>query len=330
MGNDLEVSTGQGQIAVKEDRLPKRLTELERGGYYDTVKSPEEYIGGKTKDRSSETDDLELTKEVGLKESEDSKSEIVPLKHWNTKIQKQFDECTESQKEAWIDSFKIIEKAHAKQLNMLKDQIEKVEPCVDLIESLSADLEKLGKTPVEYISALIEYDKLIGQNPTYEAARLISVFGINYDDLYKALGQADKDITTEATLGKYLDPLKKELARVKSAVGYKEGQSEKEAKAEAVSDDLTTKITAFYEQTDSEGKPRYPDAFDHISEIIELVQTGENLQDAYDLVINGERQKGGNDEVEYEGQSDSRKDRPLTAKEKERNMLLNMMRKLER
>jgi hypothetical protein len=321
MGNDLEVSTGQGQIAVKSNEVVKKLSDLERGGYYKTVKAPGEYFAEKNKEGSSTSDELEI--------DDDSKSEtdkgIEPLKHWNTKIKKKFNECTDSQKEAWKDSFKIIEKGYVKQLNELKEDLQSAQPIIEMMEPYKEQLEKLGVTAEKYLSDLVRFDELLGANPAYEIARLIAIYQVPYESLIDYLKVANKDISQEASISKYVNPLKKEISQLKKAIGGGQTSPEIEEAAKEQSDSIINKITMFFEQRDAEGKERYPHAFENIQDILELVQTGENLEDAYNLVVNGEKKEVANKEVEYEEPSDVRKKSPLTSQEKEREMLLRKL-----
>jgi hypothetical protein len=322
MGNDLEVSTGQQQIAVRTPELVKKVSDLEKGGYYRNVKSPEEYLSVGKKEGSQTSDELEI-----YDDSDDGKVEkksLSPLKHWNARVKKKYDECTDSQKEAWLDSFKIIEKGYVKQLNDLKEDLQMAAPIIAMMEPFKKDLEKLNISAVEYLRGLITYDKLLGKNPVYEIARLISVFNVQYADLYDALMVANKDVADEASVDKYVAPLRDEIAQLKESVGY----DAKTVEAKKAADDISEKITTFFEQLDAEGKPRYPGAFDNIKDIVELVQIGEGLEDAYNIVINGERKAVANNEVEYEEHMDEKKGTPLNALQKEKQMLLNTLKRI--
>ncbi|MDR0723726.1 MAG: hypothetical protein LBF23_00865 [Endomicrobium sp.] len=335
MSTDLEVSTGQSQVAVRQNEVAKKISDLERGGYYKNVVSPEEYLSRK-KD-SSTNPDVEIYDEQSqdTKDTKDTKNkQVAPLKHWNEKIQAKFDECTDSQKRAWLDSFKIVEKNYVKQLNYLKDDIAAMQPVMAEFEPLKPQLEKLGQTPAEYIKDLITFDMQIGANPAYEIARLISHFNVAYNDLYNALPQAANDLKESTTISKYVDPLYKELASIKAALGYSSQDTVNVEMATKAAEDIIAKVTAFFEQRDSSGKEMYPGAFEHIRDIIELVQTGENLQDAYDYVVNGKSNKEDSSieeqGLDYDEPQDRKKDRKMNSDEKEKAMLLSMLEKINR
>jgi hypothetical protein len=335
MSNELQ-TTGNKELEKQSQNayIDKRVSNLEEGGYYKKVISPEDYLASrKSHDADGQSQDLELSSELGNNEAQDAASnkKIEPLKHWNINIKKKFDTCSESQQQAWLDSFKIVEKSFVKQLNALKDQIALAETILEPMYPYVKELKKLGQSPQEYIRTGIEFDEKLGQNPAYEIAKLISIHNVSYDAISQFLPQAIKDLDTQASISKYIKPLKEEIAQLKGS----DGASSNLEKAEEVSDDIINKITAFYSQTDSSGKLKYPYAFDHIQDILELVQTGENLATAYNLVVNGERPTDSDNsdtssesEVEYEAPSNKR--REMSPREKEEEMLKSVVSKIRR
>jgi cupin superfamily acireductone dioxygenase involved in methionine salvage len=328
MGNDLEVSTGSQQVAVRTNEVAKRISDLERGGYYKNVVSPEEYLKG-NKDSSTNTD-VEIYDEQSQPQE---KKEVVPLKHWNEKIQAKFDECTDSQKKAWLDSFKIVEKNYVKQLNYLKDDIATMQPVMAQLEPLKPQIDKLGKTPAEYIKTLIDFDMCLGQDPTYEIARLISHHKVRYDDLYNVLPAAAKDIEEINTMSKYISPLHKELSDIKAALGYSSQDTVDVGLATKAAEEMVVKITKFFEQRDSSGKEMYPGAFDCMPDIIELVQAGEDLATAYNHVVKGQSQTQEPVEeegVDYDEPNNQNRRKVVNALDKEKEMLRAVLNKISR
>jgi hypothetical protein len=326
MSNDLEVTTGQQQVAVQTPDVVKKVSDLEKGGYYKNVISPEEYLSGKSTEGSKTNNELEIYDDKD-NEHVDNKS-LDPLKHWNAKIQKKYDECTDSQKQAWLDSFKIIEKGYVKQLNALKEDIMMAAPIVQMMEPYKDSLKKLNISAAEYLKYLITFDELLGANPVYEIARLISVYKVSYNDLYNTLAVADKDVKEESSINKYVNPLRQEISQLKKAMGIDgtvSSEVEEEAKTEAKN--IIDKLTMFFEQRNSEGKLVYPGAFENISEIIELVQTGETLHDAYNIVVKGDRKNTENDVVDND--SSSQKKAPMDAREQEYQMLRSIISRLK-
>jgi hypothetical protein len=325
---------GKSLDKVQQGELAQRARDLERGGYYRNVVSPEDYIAGKNRYDSSNNEDLELNDE-GSKdiESQGTKSqgtEVEPLKHWNTKIQKKFDECTDSQKQAWIDSFKIVEKGYVKQLTALKDDIAVAEPMLEAVSPYYRDIEKLGMTPKEYLERLINFDDKLGSNPAYEIARLISIHKLSYDDIYNQLSKASRDLREEVSIGKYVTPIQKELNEIKSALGYSEAARVNKAEAEQTADEIVDKITMFFEQKDSAGREMYPGAFDHMEDILDLAQRGNALEDAYRLAVDGKKSVSQEADVDYEETQGQGRRAELTPREKEKQLLLNTLKKITR
>jgi hypothetical protein len=335
MSTDLEVSTGQSQVAVRSNEIVKKVSDLERGGYYKTVVSPEDYLAGKNREGSRTNDELELNDDSqSVIDTKDKQQEVSPLNHWNRKIQKKFEECTESQKKAWVDSFKIIEKGFVKQLNALKDDIMVAEPILAAISPYAEDIRKIGLTPEEYLRELIKFDYDLGNNPAKQVARLIAIHNLSYDSIYNQLGKVSQEVKDEESMSKYVDPLKKELTEIKSALGYSGTSRVNQAEAVQTAQEIVDKVTMFFEQRDSAGRELYPGAFARMEDILELVQTGENLEDAYNLVVNGGEKdekvvevEGG--DVDYEEPQRSRR-AEMTLQEKEKQMLLNTLKKITR
>jgi hypothetical protein len=332
MSTDLsQTGSGQSLQEGKSGQIAKRISDLERGGYYRNVVSPEDYIAGKNRYDSSNNEDLELTDE-GSKDIESQGKGVVALKHWNTKVQNKFNECTESQKQAWVDSFKIVEKGFVKQLNALKDDIAVAEPMLEAVAPYYRDIEKLGMTPKEYLQRLIKFDDDLGFNPAYEIARLIAIHKLSYDDIYNQLDAASRNLEEEESIEKYISPLKREITQLKSSLGYGDSGYENKGKEEEAAKAIIDKVTMFFEQRDSAGREMYPGAFEHIQDILELVQTGETLEDAYNLVVNGETARGkeGSVEVEYDEPQGQGRRAALTPREKEKQLLLNTLNRITR
>jgi hypothetical protein len=334
MSNELQ-TTGNNELAQsgsqsQNTQIDKRVSNLEDGGYYKNVVSPEDYLAQR-KELSSDgqSQDLELSTESD--NNTEIGQKVEPLKHWNVNIQKKFDTCSESQKKAWLDSFKIVEKSFVKQLNSLKEQISLAETILKPLVPYVKDLKKLGQSPQEYIKNIINFDDNLGKNPAYEIAKLIAIHNVTYDSISKNLPYVMEDIQTQNAVSKYIAPLKEEIEQLKGSDGLSPKIQEE---AQEISDDIVNKITTFYEQRDSSGKLLYPKAFDYIQDIIELVQTGENLDSAYNLVVNGQRATGSdNNEQDSESEIDYQRPknrREMTPKEKEEVMLRSVVAKLKR
>jgi hypothetical protein len=61
--------------------------------------------------------------------------------------------------------------------------------------------------------------------------------------------------------------------------------------------EIVEQVTMFFEQRDAQGKLLYPNAFANIEDILDLVQTGETLEDAYNLVMTGNKNKDKNPNI---------------------------------
>lgn len=326
MTNELQSQSNEVSV-VKSNEIANRISDLERGGYYKNVVSPDDYL--KTNKQESSTDgDTEL-----YDDNKEQKESAAPLKHWSNNIKKIFADCTESQKKAWLSSFKIIEKGYVKNLNSLKDEIAQVAPIVKLLEPLADDLKKIGQSKYDYIKDLIDFDLAVGKDPAYEIAKLICLKQINIEDLKRYLPIANDDIVANKYINVHLDPLKKEIKKLKQALGDSSELSEDNELVKKTAEDAINKITMFFEQKDAKGNDLYPGAFENIEDILELVQTGENLEDAYNLVINGQSKSSDSSDTSSEIEYDelrSRSKKSVSAQEKERELLLATLNKISR
>jgi hypothetical protein len=317
MNNDTEVALkGNTELAESQKAEIVNKTALkEDGGYYKNVVSPEEYLNQR-KEKSNTGDDLEL------KDEDSKKSEVTPLKHWNTKIQNKFDECTESQKKAWLDSFKIIEKGYVKQLNAVKQDLAISLPVFKEVEPYLEQISKDGMTPAQYVRTLIDFDKQLEKDPAPLVGKIINYYQLSYDAVFYGLERAIDESKHQGSISPYIVPLQKEISQLRS-------QLSPEAKEQAEANEAAAKIEAFYSQKDSSGKDMYPGAFDNLDDILALVQIGETLDNAYNLVINGETKESAEDNKDADIYDDIEpRRRPLDAREKELEMLRSVVRKI--
>jgi hypothetical protein len=333
MANDLEISSGNSQVALREKEIAGRVRQVEKGGYYKNVVSPDEYLKKKSKEINR---DLEITDDEPQQQQRGSKEKKVePLKHWKDTIQREFEKCTEAQKDAWLGSFKIVEKNFMKQLNELKDEVEFARPAAELVADLSQnhakELASVGKTPAQYLKTLVDFDKAIGKNPAYEIAKLILIFNVQYQDIYNNISPASQDLANEAHLTKMVAPLQQEISQLKSALGYAGHTPESNEEAERKAKLIVEEVKMFFSQRDAKGELLYPNAMANIDDIFELVQTGETLDDAYHLVMNGKTrsQTSSDDAIDYD-EPQGRKQVQKTALELEKEMLRNSFKKLMR
>jgi hypothetical protein len=324
MGNDLEISSGNmsesntNALAEynKQNNLPA-LPSQPSGDYLTTEK-----VGT----------DTELTEDVSAKKSR--KSDIVPMKFWSKKIQKMFEECSQEQKRAWLDSFEIIEKGYAKQVRQLQATLDLAEPILKLLIPKIEGLKKIKMTPTEYVKLLLDFDVSLAKDPAYEVAKLIARFNLKYDDLAPLVPTAVDDVVTADRVKQQMQPLKDEINALRSqlnpsseAMYDEETQDEIERQAET----LVDQITMFYEQRDNKGNLLYPGAFKFAPEILELVEAGEDLDTAYHLVVKGKRpDELTDDSIEYQESDDGRKPVAKTAKEKEHDYLMSVLNQITR
>ena len=279
MGTDLD-KVGHTQQGIV-DYVRQREEGLKPSHKTQTT-SVKEYLGGDAPETRSEELELERESSKPLKRSA---KDPQPLRHWSEHIQSKFESVPKSTQQAWLDSFKIVEKGFVKQLNALKDDIQSAAAIFEVIEPYYEEIMKTGMTPAEYFKNLIAFDYMMGKDPAYEISKLILRHNVQYEDIYWNLVEAEEDIKEEAKVSKHLAPLKAEIESLKDKLGYHKRPRDVEAKAE----ELFEKIKNFYSQVDEQGNELYPGAFDYIEDIIEVVQTGETLEDAYDLVMGGKR-----------------------------------------
>ena len=272
---DTQVSTGNTDLSTE---LARRYRDLQKSDYYTRTQTPGQYLKSQKRERADA--ELELTPE---RESPNTKEEdkIVPLPHWNKHIQKVFESLDEKVQKAWVDSFKIVEKSYVKQLNEIKSDLDIAAPLLDIVLPYREGIEKIGLSVEEYIKKLIEFDLNLAENPGREIAKLIHRHDIKYDDLYGYLQEEVALAPQRMLVEQELAPIKKELEEYKK---MKSSQLENEY-VNKQADDIISKITAFYEQTDKQGNMLYPNAFDQMQDIIELIQMGETLDDAYNFVM---------------------------------------------
>jgi hypothetical protein len=341
MANDLEVSTGSGSNNSLPSKYAQkeiaRRSELEKGGYYRTVVSPDQYLKSLKDSSQKQGEELELEDEpqsqptADLQESAGKSKPAVPLKHWNANIKKHFEACSDSQKKAWVDSFKIIEKGYNKKLDALQADLDMAAPVVNFLIKHEASLLKLratkGVDPIDYLDTLINFDIKMAQDPVYEIARLIAHHKVNYEDIASVMGIAEDNLKTSAAVNQHIAPLKNEISQLKQSLGLQNvAVNQESAFADAAAagispeeveaaKDAANKVEAFYGQKDSTGKPLYPQAIENIEEILEQVQkTGMGLDDAYQKVVNGIEPQEKNTAGNTASESDIDYDEPVVTK----------------
>jgi hypothetical protein len=328
MGNELQ-TTGNKELANRS-QIDNRVRNLEDGGYYKNVVSPEEYLSERKESGDSE---LELSDEDGNVSSSElsTPQKVEPLKHWNLSIQRKFDSCSESQKKAWLDSFAIIEKGYAKQLAMQKKHW-----IDDLVAPFEKDLKKLDLTSSEYIAELIKLDNDLGSKPAETIASLMLHRNINFNQIDAVLDKVAIEMDQQAVIA----PLQKDMNRIKSSLGIQSPEGTQfpgtqspdlEYAQNQEAEQVANKISEFYNQTDKTGKQLYPGAIDNIEAILAQVEQGNTLDKAYYIVMNNKESPASKEEeqqVDYEETESPKKKRKLNALEEEKQMLRNTLNKL--
>jgi hypothetical protein len=282
---DYELATKDYDKQIVEIVREREERNLPRRRESNTV-APAEYLKSGA---AAPTQDVELEEERGIAPSvkkHKSTTKHKPLGHWADHIAKEFERLPEKTQKAWLDSFKIVEKGFIKQVNELKEDLIVAEDILALVEPFYDEMLAKGISPKAYIKSLIDFDRKVGQDAAYEIARMIIQHGVTLEKIYPKIVQAEKDMLDDYNIRRHIDPLKKEIAKLK---GEDVDTATVIAEANREADELFEKIRNYYEQVDEQGEKLYPNAFDHMEDIIELIQGGENLDDAYDLVMFGRR-----------------------------------------
>jgi phage host-nuclease inhibitor protein Gam len=287
MANDLVVNSSTN--VLKRNELAELSEKLKKSGYHKKVLTPEAYLKTLRQDTvtTDEGADLELTEAPVSNAISESRTGKQPaaLNHWNKKVKARFDECTSEQKKAWLDSFKIIEKSYVKQLNEMKEDLLLAEPVFELLMPHQDYFIQSGKTPTEYFKMLMDFDKELGADPAKAVAKLVVKWNLSKEAIAQAMNEAIADIEHEEREAKTLAPLKKEINKLKTALGVAGSQEVDYQQADNMADDVARKIEAFFDQRDKQGQLLYPKAYDYIDDIIELYQTGMDLDTAYNNVV---------------------------------------------
>jgi hypothetical protein len=278
MDNELVVQE-KGITPAPSHEIGSLNEKLKRSGYYESVQSPESYLEGTNNQAQSQ--DLELEKSSQGEKVSKSKKEQSPLSHWNTSIKKHFMECSDEQKQAWLDSYKIIEKGFKKQISALKYPASVGEYLLAKIAPFEEALKTNNLNALTYIDSLLQFDKMVGEDPVGAVARLVINDKVTYQEIYDAIPRVLQENEGNASIEKKLAPLKDEINRLKMVAGQEVSDPQSFEEVNNVANDILEKIQAFYAQTDPSGKLKYPLAQDNMAEIVERLEDGENLDDAY-------------------------------------------------
>jgi hypothetical protein len=333
MSNEV-VTTNQEIVSKPTHDLVKLHNQLKQNGYYKNVITPEQYLKNLKYEGTNEDDgsELELTENEGVQapaQRTSSKKQPKPLAHWNAKIAARFQECDKATQNAWLDSFKIIEKSYVKQLNELKEDLLLAEPIFELLMPFQEYFVKSKQTPAEYFKQLIEFDKELGADPAKAVAKLVVMYNLPQDAIANALDVAENELAHNSMMEQTLQPLKKEINRLKTQLGTASPQEVDYEQANGMADDLAQKIEAFFDQKDKQGQPIYPKAYDYIEDIIELYQTGVDLDTAYHNIVDGaEAAPQYDDQIEEEAPALS--PNMPKGRDAEREYLINTYNKIKR
>lgn len=290
MADELSTTSSTTQLTQYEKNYLERKARLEKSGYYKSNITPDEYLQQKAKSRPNANLELEeaAKERLGKKfipTTTTPTGKIDPEKHWGKYIQAKFEACDPDTQAAWKKSFTIIEKSYQKQTNQMQMALSIADPIVALLAPLANDLKKLGKTPAEYVSTLIQFDKELTKNPVYKIATLLSKFAITYDDLMQVQELADREVEQSFAINKYVEPLKKELSEIKKSMGYNPDDKIDSVEVEKTVEEVVEKISSFFAQVDEQGNSLYPHAEENIERILELAEQDIPLHDAYNQAL---------------------------------------------
>jgi hypothetical protein len=210
-------------------------------------------------DRSIEVDDrrVEHSREVERSEERvESSKELKPMKFWDDRTKDYFRTLDSRGKKIWLNSFKIIEKAAAKEIRSIED---KLAPFNDLIEEVSPHINRISRanlSAAEYVKNLIARDLRAMEDPRQFILETMALLKVTPADLVTAT----KDYKQKLDLYRQTHPIREELNSLKRALsgGAVPTYAENPQETEVENDPEVQKIINFFSQVDRTGKPLYP------------------------------------------------------------------------
>jgi hypothetical protein len=237
---------------------------------------------------SRDLDDSDIRSEVGrtldedtdIERSERQDDKLKPLKFWDDRTKDYFSGLSNRGKKVWLNSFKIIEKAAAKEVRSME---EKLAPFNALIEEVAPHMDRVSKaglSAAQYVKNLISRDLRAMEDPKQFILETMALLQVTPNDLVTAT----KDYKSKLELYRQTHPIKEELDSLKRSMGGGAQQEHPQGSSQDYSDDPEVKkIVNFFSQVDRDGKPRYPKWLELKDTMATISQTTgeENLDTLY-------------------------------------------------
>jgi hypothetical protein len=208
-------------------------------------------------DRGVSVDDsrVEHSREVERSEERsESRKDLRPMKFWDERTKDYFSTLDDRGKKIWLNSFKIIEKAAAKEVRSIED---KLVPFNALIDEVTPHIDRISRanlSAAEYVRNLIARDLRAMEDPRQFILETMALLNVTPADLVTAT----KDYKQKLELYRQTHPIKEELNNIKRALGGAPAYAEVPQQQETENDPEVQQIIKFFSQVDREGKPLYP------------------------------------------------------------------------
>jgi hypothetical protein len=206
-----------------------------------------------------------------------------PERSWNKATKDAFNELSPRHQKAWLDSCRIAEKYYNKLASELRTSYAILD---DVAASLAPDVQTIIQqvgSPGEYIKNLIQADKEATQRPIDYILRIMAQRQITFDDLSAGIQPLVKKMDTEDAVA----PVLNRISELENKLVQASAPQESEQFTQAEVDEMIDTITNYYAQTDSAGRPLYPNAEKMYDYIIDFLASGEaqNLDEAYKFAV---------------------------------------------
>jgi hypothetical protein len=207
-------------------------------------------------DRDVSVDDSRVEHSRDVESSRESSKELKPMKFWDDRTKDYFSTLDDRGKKIWLKSFKIIEKAAAKEVRSIED---KLAPFNALIDELTPHIDRISRanlSAAEYVRNLIARDLRAMEDPKQFILETMALLNVTPADLVGAT----KDYKHKLELYRQTHPIKEELNSLKRALGggSAPAYADLPPQEQQDNDPEVQKIIRFFSQVDRSGRPLYP------------------------------------------------------------------------